>query len=102
MSHLAELRALAQTQSPFVKLVAETVELQTTQSGLRGACPFHPDATRGLYIYNGRFHCFSCGANGDAIDWWMRLHGVDEATATAHLARGTPDDSIDEHSNKPC
>ncbi len=86
----------------MAQLVAKTVELQTTQSGLRGECPFHPDATRGLYIHNGRFHCFSCGANGDAIDWWMRLHGVDEATATVHLARGAPGDSIDEYSKKPC
>jgi len=47
-----------------VLLVAETVELEATQSGLRGSCAFHPDPTRGLYVHNRRFHCFSCGAGG--------------------------------------
>ena len=101
MSNLAELRALAQARSPLVKLVADTVELQATQSGLRGACPFHPDATRGLYVHNGRFHCFSCGAGGDVVDWWMRLHRADEETAAAYLTRRASGDGAD-HDKKPC
>ncbi|WP_405052582.1 MULTISPECIES: CHC2 zinc finger domain-containing protein [unclassified Sphingomonas] len=102
MSHLSDHRQLARAQSPLVQLVAQTVELETTQAGRRGSCPFHPDPTRGLYVYNGRFYCFSCGTGGDVIDWWMRLYGVDESTAAAHLTRGAPSDSTDEHSEKPC
>jgi len=100
MSYLAELRALAQMQNPLVKLAAEKVELETTPSAWRGACAFHPDSSRGLYVTNRRFYCFSCGAGGDVIDWWMRLYGVDETTAAAHLTRA-PGDSTDEHSEKP-
>ncbi len=101
MSNLAELRALAHARRPLLKLVAETVELQATQSGLRGACPFHPDASRGLYIHNGRFHCFSCGVGGDVVDWWMRLHGGDENAAAAYLTRDAPGDGVD-NDQKPC
>ncbi|MFD1787079.1 CHC2 zinc finger domain-containing protein [Sphingomonas floccifaciens] len=101
MSHLSDHRRLARAQSPLVQLVAKTVELETTQSGLRGSCPFHPDATRGLYVHNSRFHCFSCGAGGDVVDWWMRLHRADEETAAAYLTRGASGDGAD-HDKKPC
>lgn len=37
------------------------------------SCPFHPDRKPSLSFYSGsddkpRFHCFGCGASGDAID----------------------------------
>lgn len=33
-------------------------------------CPFHADTSPSLYLYrdDGHFHCFSCGAHGDAYD----------------------------------
>ncbi len=33
-------------------------------------CPFHGDTSPSLYLYpdDGHFHCFSCGAHGDAYD----------------------------------
>jgi len=34
-------------------------------------CPFHDDSTPSLHIYTDHFHCFGCGAHGDAIDWLM-------------------------------
>ncbi|WP_287980318.1 CHC2 zinc finger domain-containing protein [Sphingomonas sp.] len=102
MSDVAEPGALAQAQSPLVRLVAETVELQSTRSAWRGACAFHPDYSHGLYVTNDRFFCFSCGAGGNATDWRMRIHATDETTAAAHLMQGAPEDSADEHSEKPC
>ena len=88
-------------QSHLVKFVAETVELQATQSAWRGACPFHPDSSRGLYVIDKQFFCFSCGAGGDVTDWWMRLHRVDEETAAAYLTRGASGDGAG-RDNKPC
>jgi len=38
----------------------------------------------------GRFHCFSCGAGGDVVDWTMLVEGVDEATAIEHLVARKP------------
>ncbi|NKQ39519.1 MAG: hypothetical protein HF967_08675 [Methanosarcinales archaeon] len=42
----------------------------------KALCPFHNDSTPSLYIYkeDNRFHCFSCGANGDVIDLYMELN----------------------------
>lgn len=102
MSNLAELRAVARAHHHLPTMVAKTVLLETAWSGLRGACAFHPDASRGLYVSAQHFHCFSCGASGDVIDWWMRLHRTDVATATAYLSLGAPGDNTDEDSEKPC
>ncbi len=41
-------------------------------------CPFHNEKTPSLGVYrNGkRFHCFGCGADGDAITFTMRYFGL--------------------------
>lgn len=86
VSDLDELRALARTQVPLAALIAETVDLRPARADLRGACPFHPDAGRGLYVSPmGHFQCFSCRMTGDVVAWAMRVQGIDEATAIARL-----------------
>lgn len=101
MSNLADLRARVRAQIPLVKFVAKTVELQATQLAWRGTCPFHPDSSRGLYVIDQQFFCFSCGACGDVTDWWMRIHGTDEASAAADLTQGVADDRAN-HVEMPC
>ena len=43
--------------------------------GNKAHCPWHADKTPSLSFYNGnrRFHCFSCGEGGDAVDLSQRL-----------------------------
>lgn len=42
------------------------------------ACPFHNEKTPSLKIFpDNRFHCFGCGADGDAIDFIMKLHRLE-------------------------
>ena len=36
------------------------------------ACPFHNDRTPSMKV-DKRFHCFGCGADGDAVDFVSRL-----------------------------
>jgi hypothetical protein len=48
-------------------------------------CPFHEDATPSCHIYPDHFYCFGCGAHGDAIDWPMRVDGLDYAEACETL-----------------
>src|SRR5690242_11706358 len=40
------------------------------------ACPFHDDRNPSLKVEPGgvRFHCFGCGAHGDAVDFVRRLN----------------------------
>nr|WP_247650766.1 CHC2 zinc finger domain-containing protein [Sphingomonas sp. S2M10] len=83
---MTELRALARAHVQLQDIVAETVDLSPQRSNLRGCCPFHPDTAAGLYVgANGHFHCFSCGSEGDVVDWTMRLYMIDEAGAIERL-----------------
>ncbi len=50
-------------------------------------CPFHPDRTPSLKIYADGYHCFGCGAHGDAADFIAKLFDLkplEAARAIAH------------------
>lgn len=54
-----------------------------------GLCPFHDDTHLGSFKVNERkgfYHCFSCGAHGNAIDVLMKLDGLDYQGALRYLA----------------
>jgi hypothetical protein len=66
------------------------VELQNRGGRWTGLCPFHSEKTPSFQVYQDRlgkwqFHCFGCGAHGDAVDFLQRLHGLDFHQALAHL-----------------
>ncbi|MCK6469399.1 MAG: DUF3987 domain-containing protein [Candidatus Brocadia sinica] len=50
-------------------------------------CPFHDDSDPSLSIdfEDGRFNCFSCGANGDIFDFYQRYKDVDFPTAVREI-----------------
>ena len=48
--------------------------------------PFHAEKTPSFYVYEDGYHCFGCGAHGDAIAFVMQADGVDMAAAVASLA----------------
>ncbi|MFC1895333.1 CHC2 zinc finger domain-containing protein [Thermodesulfobacteriota bacterium] len=53
------------------------VELRQVGNRHVGLCPFHTENTPSFYVYpDKRFHCFGCGAHGDAIEFVRKLHGV--------------------------
>jgi hypothetical protein len=55
-----------------------------------GLCPFHREKTPSFYVVEDKsfFHCFGCGAHGDAIAFLMRIGNVDFLAAVAELAGG--------------
>jgi len=57
-------------------------------------CPFHPEKTASLRLYDHDYHCFGCGAHGDAVDFVARLQGIAPAAAieriNADFALGLP------------
>ena len=66
------------------------VELQNRAGRWVGLCPFHSEKTPSFQIYQGKtgkwhYHCFGCGAHGDAVDFLQRLHGLDFKGALNHL-----------------
>jgi hypothetical protein len=52
---------------------------------LVGLCPFHGEKTPSLSVYEDHWHCFGCGAHGDAISWVMRVRRMSFPQALAYL-----------------
>jgi len=69
---LDELRARTSMQA----LVARKVRLLKSGRQWKGCCPFHGEKTPSFYVYDDGFHCFGCGAHGDAISFVMRADGA--------------------------
>ena len=63
---------------------AERYGLRVSRSGMC-CCPFHNDKNPSLKV-DKRFHCFSCAADGDVIDFTARLHGLSAKSAALKLA----------------
>jgi DNA polymerase len=49
-------------------------------------CPFHDDTSPSLHVYPDHFHCFSCGAHGDSVDWLVDVEGKTREEALVLLA----------------
>ena len=58
------------------------LDLRRKGSRLWTRCPIHGEKTASMCFFpDGRFHCFGCGADGDAADLYAALHGVPLAEA---------------------
>ena len=59
-------------------LAGKSLKLRRAGREWRACCPFHADRTPSFTIYadDSRFMCFGCGAEGDVLDFVMRLHRV--------------------------
>jgi len=51
-----------------------------------GLCPFHDESTPSFTIFeDNHFHCFGCGAHGDSIEFYMKLHNASFIEAVKEL-----------------
>jgi DNA primase len=67
-------------------LVSRRVKLQRSGRQMKGCCPFHGEKTPSFYVYEDGFHCFGCGAHGDAISFVMQTQGASFMEAVQSLA----------------
>lgn len=67
-------------------LVGRRVKLSKSGRYWKGCCPFHGEKTPSFYVYEDHFHCFGCGAHGDAITFWMQATGASFPDAVESLA----------------
>jgi DNA primase len=81
-SFLEELRA----RTPLPALVGRKVRLVRSGRQHKGCCPFHGEKTASFYVYDDHFHCFGCGAHGDAISFVMQSDGASFTEAVQRLA----------------
>ncbi len=81
---LDELRA----RIPLGALIGRRVRLTRAGRELKGLCPFHAEKTPSFHVVEdkGFFHCFGCGAHGDAIGFLMRADGLSFMEAVERLA----------------
>jgi DNA primase len=92
---LDELRARVTLST----LIGKSVKVQKAGREYKACCPFHNEKTPSFTINDekGFYHCFGCGAHGDAIRWMTDHRGlpfmeaVKELAATAGLDVPAPD-----------
>jgi DNA primase len=82
---LDELRA----RTLLSALIAKTTKLQRAGREFRACCPFHNEKTPSFYVNDdkGFYHCFGCGAHGDAIRWMTDQRGLPFIDAVKELAQ---------------
>lgn len=84
----------------LLELVSASVKLTRRGRAYWGPCPFHKEKTSSFKVEargdREKFHCFGCGAHGDAADWIMRTQRVGYVEAKRILGeeRARPDPAI--------
>ncbi|MDD5284567.1 MAG: DNA primase [Desulfuromonadaceae bacterium] len=73
----------------IVEVVSEYVQLRRSGGNFLGLCPFHGEKTPSFNVNPAReiFHCFGCGAGGNAFSFLMKIEGVSFPEAVKILAR---------------
>ncbi len=92
---LDELRA----RTTLSSLIGKTVKITRAGREYKACCPFHNEKTPSFTINDekGFYHCFGCGAHGDAIRWMTDQRGlsfmdaIKELAATAGMDVPAPD-----------
>ncbi|MDB5671654.1 MAG: primase [Alphaproteobacteria bacterium] len=81
---LDELRS----RTSLAALVGKSVKLQKAGREWKACCPFHKEKTPSFTLSDekGFYHCFGCGAHGDAIRWLTDTRGLPFMEAVKELA----------------
>jgi DNA primase len=72
----------------MVAVVSEHLALKRVGRRYQGLCPFHAEKSPSFSVNPelGLYHCFGCGAGGDAIRFVREIEHLDFATAVERLA----------------
>ena len=73
----------------IVEVVSEYVQLRRSGGNYLGLCPFHGEKTPSFNVNPAReiFHCFGCGAGGNAFSFVMKMEGLSFPETVKLLAR---------------
>ncbi len=85
---MRDLREEIRDRTDLVELVSRYVKLERAGKNFKGLCPFHSEKTPSFHVSPAlnRFHCFGCGASGDAFAFLMRIEGLSFREAMRRLA----------------
>ena len=76
---------------PLAEIVGRYVRLTRRGREHTGLCPFHQEKTPSFSVVEekGFYHCFGCGAHGDAIGFIMEVEGLSFPDALAKIGEIT-------------
>jgi len=74
----------------IVDVVSRYVQLKKGGANFQGLCPFHSEKTPSFTVSPAKqfYHCFGCGAHGNAIGFLMEYAGLGYVDAIKDLASG--------------
>lgn len=73
----------------LAELIGSRVTLKKAGANYKACCPFHDEKTPSFNVRpdKGFYHCFGCGAHGDAISFVRELEGLGFTEAVEELAK---------------
>jgi hypothetical protein len=69
----------------ILEVVLKVVPLKRSGNIYKGNCPIHNENSPSFVVYDDGYHCFGCGAHGDAIDFIVAMDGCSKAEAIERL-----------------
>jgi DNA primase len=72
----------------IIEVISAVVQLKKHGTGYKGLCPFHAENTPSFNVSSTKqfYHCFGCGASGDAIKFLREHDGLTFMEAIEKLA----------------
>lgn len=72
----------------IVEVIGKVVPLKSKGGLYEGCCPFHHEKTPSFKVYADHYHCFGCGAHGDAVDFVAETQNCTISEAIERLGAG--------------
>ncbi|KUO97409.1 DNA primase [Ferroacidibacillus organovorans] len=83
-----EFLALLRDRINLLDVISEHVRLKRSGRSYVGLCPFHAERSPSFHVHpaKGYYHCFGCGAGGNAITFVMEMEQLPFVEAVRRLA----------------
>ncbi len=84
-----ELISQIKERTNIIDVVSDFLPLKKVGVNYKGLCPFHSEKTPSFTVNEEKqiFHCFGCGAGGNAITFLMKAGGMSFPDAVTELAK---------------
>lgn len=83
---------LSTARSNIVDTISRFIQLNKNGADYSACCPFHNEQTPSFTVSESKqfYHCFGCGAHGDAIDFVMQYEGRSFPDAVERIIGNLP------------
>jgi DNA primase len=90
-------------RADVVEVVGRRVQLKKAGKEFKACCPFHDEKTPSFTVSpsKGFYHCFGCGAHGNALDFLMEYDHMEFVEAVESLAQTMGIEVPREESQRP-